>query len=77
MHSELVQNLLKECVKMCEFNHPNVLTACGVCLDGGPAPFLIMPFMANGSLHAHLKEKREEFVIAPNSNYEQDDVVKA
>lgn len=75
VHSELVEELLKECAKMCDFDHPNVLTVSGVCLDGGPAPFIIMPFMANGSLHAYLREKREELVLDSNSIYDQDDVV--
>ncbi len=44
---------------MQEFNHPNVLKLRGVCLDGGPAPYIIMPFMSNGSLLSHLKQERE------------------
>ena len=45
----MVREMLKECSKMYNFNHPNVLTLRGVCLDGGTAPYIIMPFMANGS----------------------------
>ena len=56
---ELVRDLLKECAKMYEFDHPNVLKLSGVCLDGGPAPYIIMPYMENGSLLAHLKEDRQ------------------
>ena len=48
---------------MSKFDHPNVLTLSGVCLDGGPAPFIIMPFMTNGSLLAHLKKNRAMLVI--------------
>ena len=48
---------------MSKFDHPNVLTLSGVCLDGGPAPFIIMPFMTNGSLLAHLKKNRATLVI--------------
>ena len=50
---------------MSEFDHPNVLTLIGVCLDGGPAPLLVMPFMFNGSLLSYLKKKRDELVLPP------------
>ena len=48
---------------MQEFDHPNVLKLIGVCLDGGPAPYIIMPFMANGSLLSYLKEERGKLVL--------------
>ena len=60
-----MKNLLQECDKMSTFDHPNVLTLVGVCLDGGPAPFLIMPFMFNGSLLSYLKKKRNDLVLPP------------
>jgi serine/threonine protein kinase len=44
-----------------KFNHPNVLTLIGVCLDGGPAPYIVMPFMAKGSLLSYLKEERDQY----------------
>ena len=58
-----VRELMKECSKMYKFDHPNVLTLKGVCLDGGPAPYIIMPFMANGSLVSYLHKKRELLII--------------
>ena len=48
---------------MLEFDHPNVLTLTGVCLDGGPTPFLVMPFMFNGSLLSYLKRERDSLVL--------------
>ena len=50
--------------KMYHFKHPNVLTLCGVCLDGGPAPYIIMPFMANGSLLAYLKKNKGTLIVS-------------
>ena len=35
----------------------------GVCLDGGPVPYLILPYMANGSLASYLKKERKNLVI--------------
>ena len=52
-----VRDMLKECAKMYDFNHLHILTLKGVCLDGGPAPYIIMPFMANGSLLAYLNPR--------------------
>ena len=66
---EMIQNLMKECFKMKEFNQR------GVCLDGGPSPYIVMPFMANGSLQSHLKEYKRTLVIDPNS-IDLDDVVR-
>lgn len=76
LQKELVQELLDECSKMKEFDHPNVLTLRGVCLDGGPAPYIIMPFMTNGSLQGHLKENRASLVIDPDSNADPSDWVR-
>ena len=67
-----VRELLQECVKMSEFHHPNVLSLRGVCLDGGPVPFIITPFMSNGSLLSYLKKNREKLVVKPGSQINSD-----
>ena len=61
---------------MSSFDHVNVLTLKGVCLDGGPAPYIIMPFMANGSLLAYLKKNRKSLVIS-SEDADGEDVSKA
>jgi serine/threonine protein kinase len=66
VHDELVNDLLKECRRMSEFDHPNVLNLMGVCLDGGPAPFIIMPFMENGSLLSYLRKEKDTLVVKPD-----------
>ena len=71
--SSAVREMLKECAKMLTFSHPNVLTLSGVCLDGGPAPYIIMPFMANGSLLAYLKKQRAKLVIS-GSDFDAEEV---
>ena len=63
--------MLKECLRMSKFDHLHVLTLKGVCLDGGPAPYIIMPFMANGSLLAYLRKNRKTLIV---SNKNNDDV---
>ena len=65
---EAIHVLLEESVKMKEFNHPNVLTLFGVCVDAGPAPYIVMPYMAKGSLLSYLRKERHNILVA-----EQDD----
>ena len=69
----LVEELLKECIKMQKFDHPNVLSLSGVCLDGGSTPFLVMPYMVNGSLHNYLRKERKNLVISPQLDGTEDD----
>ena len=69
----MVNDMLKECSRMSKFEHPNVLTLRGVCLDGGPAPFIIMPFMANGSLLVYLKRNREALTVSQDDD--EDEVI--
>ena len=66
--------MLRECSKMHTFEHPNVLALHGVCLDGGTSPYIIMPFMANGSLLAYLKGNRKTLVFSHED--EDDDEVQ-
>ena len=72
---DLIEKLLKECVKMYKFDHPNVIKLLGVCLDGGPVPFIVMPFMTNGSLLAYLKGMRGVLVLDPT--VQQDNMVRS
>ena len=64
----MVRDMLKECSRMSQFDHLHVLTLKGVCLDGGPAPYIVMPFMANGSLLAYLRKNRKTLVVTNESN---------
>ena len=68
----MVRDMLKECSRMSLFDHVNVLTLIGVCLDGGSAPYIIMPFMANGSLLAYLKKNRKSLVISSEDAGDED-----
>ena len=70
--ASMVKDMLKECSRMYKFDHIHVLTLNGVCLDGGPAPYIIMPFMANGSLLAYLKKNRKNLVVTIEDTHTQD-----
>ena len=43
------------------FVHPHVMGILGICL-AEQAPYIVMPFMANGSLHSYLKKHRAELL---------------
>ena len=59
---------MEESVKMSSFDHPNVLSLIGVCLNLGQAPCIVMPFMSKGSLLSYLKKERLNLTIAENSD---------
>ena len=63
---------MNESLKMKCFDHPNVFSLIGVCLDAGPAPYVVIPFMANGSLLHYLKRERKNVVLTSDID---DDVV--
>ena len=63
-----IANILKECLKMKAFVHPHVMGILGICLDG-QAPYIVMPYMANGSLHSYLRKHRAELLI-----YEEEEI---
>ena len=65
--AEEVHAFLVECIQMKEFSHPHVMGLLGVSLDFGSSPYLVLPFMAGGSLLAHLKKNRSELVLKHNS----------
>ena len=60
---EEVHAFLVECIQMKEISHPHVMGLLGVSLDSGPSPYLVLPYMAGGSLLAHLKKKHSELVL--------------
>ena len=47
--------------------HPNVMGILGICLDCH-APYVVMPFMANGSLHTYLRKHRIELLISEDED---------
>ena len=56
---------------MSRFKHPHVMGLIGVCLDSGSAPYIIMPYMANGSLLDYLKQERCRIVLSDNADEDQ------
>ena len=63
---------VEESMKMSRFKHAHVMGLIGVCLIAGSAPYIIMPYMANGSLLKYLKKERMSIVI--HEDIYEDDV---
>lgn len=61
-------------VRMMDLHHPHVLTLTGVCLDAGPAPYIVMPFMANGSLLEYIKMEKKNLVFPDHSMQDSEQV---
>jgi len=57
-----IQSMMDEVLKMQSFDHPHVMTLIGVHLDVGPGLALVIPYTANVSLLAYLKNERSRLV---------------
>ena len=62
---------MKESEKMQGFEHPHILNIIGVCVDAGPAPYIVMPFMANGSLLAYIKKEKINLVVPSDAGNDE------
>ena len=69
-----VNKFVEESLKMSRFKHAHVMGLIGVCLDAGSAPYIVMPYMANGSLLHYLKREREKLILTENAD--EDEVAK-
>ena len=52
---------------MHKFDHPNVIALLGVCLDAGPSPYIVLPFMANGSVLSFLRENKSSLQLSDDA----------
>lgn len=66
-----VDNLMEESLKMREFNHANVLRLVGVCIDADSAPYIVLPYMENGSLLEWLKRERNRITLSDNASEDE------
>ena len=56
---EQLHGFLEESLIMKDFHHPHILGLLGVCFDAPDgSPYIVLPFMANGSVKTYLKERR-------------------
>ena len=64
-------NFVEEIMKMSRFKHSHVMGLIGVCLDAGSAPYIIMPYMANGSLQKYLKKERNNVAVYQDTDEDE------
>ena len=55
---------------MLSFQHPNVMSLVGVCLDD-EMPLLIMPFMSNGSVLEYIRYHKQELLLTSEATDEE------
>lgn len=62
---------------MKDFSHMNILTLMGVALDLNNTPYLVMPFMSNGSLcdYLRMEDVRKELLWDQEEEPEETAVV--
>ena len=65
-----LQMLGKEVSTMLSFEHTNVMSLIGVCIDG-EMPLLIMPFMSNGSVLDFIKRRKVEFLLTSKATQQE------
>ena len=65
-----LERLTKEISTMLSFEHPNVMSLVGVCLDG-EMPLLIMPFMSNGSVLEYVRHHKQELLLTSEATDEE------
>ena len=44
-NSNDVKDLIEESLVMQDLQHPNVMGLIGICLDAGPSPLIVLPYM--------------------------------
>ena len=68
-----MDKFVEESLKMSRFKHAHVMGLIGVCLDAGSAPYIVMPYMANGSLLHYIKRERRNLVLAEDTDEDEVD----
>ena len=68
-----MDKFVEESLKMSRFKHAHVMGLIGVCLDAGSAPYIVMPYMANGSLLKYLRKERKNLIFLENADEDEVD----
>ena len=68
---------MEESLKMKHFDHQNILRLIGVCTEAKPAPYIVMPYMPNGSLLEFLRKERPSLLLKTSVDVEDNIVSRA
>ena len=66
-----MDKIIQESLKMSRFKHIHVMRLIGVCTDCGSAPYIIMPYMANGSLLSYLRREKWNILLPHHANKDE------
>ena len=66
-----VNQFVEESLKMSRFKHAHVMGLIGVCFETGSTPFIVMPYMANGSLLKYLKKERHNLIVSEENDEDE------
>ena len=69
-----VDEILGEALKLKSFVHQNVLNLIGVSFESSETPYIITPYMVNGSLLSYLRKERKSLVLPKETD---EDIVSA
>ena len=87
-NSNDVKELIEESLVMQDLQHPNVMGLIGICLDAGPSPLIVLPYMEGiesaynktifctvigGSLFKYLVRNRS--ILMTSASTDDDEVV--
>lgn len=65
-----IDEIMEESLKMKHFDHQNILSLIGVCIEARPAPYIVMPYMPNGSLLEFLRKERVNLLLKDSTDLE-------
>ena len=51
--------------------HPNVMNLIGVCVDAGPTPYIVLPYMANGDLLSYLRKRQNSLLVSSGDDIDK------
>ena len=58
-----MDRIVDEGLRMSRFKHTHVMGLIGMCINADSCPYVIMPYMAYGSLLSYLQRERKRIVI--------------
>ena len=56
---------------MKELSHPNVMNLLGVCIDAGPTPYIVLPYMANGDLLSYIRKQQNSLLVSSGDDIDK------
>ncbi|XP_061195541.1 plexin-A4-like isoform X3 [Saccostrea echinata] len=61
--NETIDGFLKQCAKLKDLQHPNVLTMSGVCLSASEPPLIVQPYLQRGDLKNFIKDTSKNLTL--------------